>query len=344
MRVTQQDIARRMGISISLVSRALAGTADKIGVRESTVRRIRDTARRMGYVPNAVAQALRREQFRTLGVAVFDFDDPFFNALIARIHQGARQRSWYTALAGFERRHPTRRDVEPLLNMAVDALIVAGSGPSLRWTEPFRSRHVQVYQIGEGDGGAEIVNARLDTDRALQDILDHLYGLGHRRASFIGAACPVGSARGFQIERLCRERGIEMPLNWICLEPPPVFTCGYRGVRRLLRKISPEQRPTALICSSDTVAIGALRALREEGIRVPEDWSVTGLDDMPMSALCEPTLTTVRQPVDEMCDWVLKCIQLYQNQSPREKVFTGTLEVRASTGPAPGARIKRRRA
>jgi DNA-binding LacI/PurR family transcriptional regulator len=149
MRVTQKQIARQLGLSPSLVSRALAGTAHLIGADPATVQRIESTARSLGYVPNAAARQLRGAGQPVLGLVVMDLEDPFFGPAVAEVIRQSHAAGYALSLAGFERRKAEAADIQLLLQQDLKALLVLGSGP-LDWVNRFLERKVRVIRLGSG--------------------------------------------------------------------------------------------------------------------------------------------------------------------------------------------------
>lgn len=309
MAVTQKDIAHKLGVSPSLVSRVLGGRAKEIGVLPSTIRRIENAARELGYVPNAAALQLKGAGGMVLGVAAADMADPFFGSLLAAIIRASHQRGYALTLAGFEHREAEPREVQLLLQQSLSGLIVAGSGP-VDWLAPFIQRGIPIARIGGGRTPRGVHQVEPDTVTGYIALLHHLASLGHRRLAFIGASSHVHRERLAIARRLARTSGLDLPMerSFFCHED--VMQAGETGARALLKTNT--HRAAAVICSSDAVAFGALRVFAEQGIRVPRDLSVAGFDDLPLSSLTSPPLTTLRQPVDAMVEQALDCIGAQQ--------------------------------
>ena len=124
MAVSQKQIAERMGVSIALVSRVLSGKAAEIGITAETIKRVQQAAEEMGYVPSAAALTLKGKATRTIGVAVYDFNDPFFGTLIQQLQIQAHAHDYSLVLAGFLNRTPDEQDLQPLHKHSIDGLIV----------------------------------------------------------------------------------------------------------------------------------------------------------------------------------------------------------------------------
>jgi DNA-binding LacI/PurR family transcriptional regulator len=297
--ITQKDIAKRLGVSVSLVSRVLAGKAREIGVIEPTIRRIEVAAENMGYVPSAAARTLRGASSRTLGVVVSDFADPFFAPMLEELQSQARLHDFTTVLVGFEHRRVKERDIRPLLKHALDFVLVMGSLSRLEWTRPFVRRGVPVVRLGGGTAPTGVQSVGVDDAAGVAAVMEHLQSLGHRRVGFLGLAGGVHANRLACFRATARRLGMAIRPAWMVTLRTDRTDAGGGACRRLLASAR-GRLPSALVCSSDVIALGAIRVLAEHGIRVPQDISVTGFDDIPPAHWSVPALTTARQPVSEM--------------------------------------------
>jgi LacI family transcriptional regulator len=328
MRVTQKDIARKLGVSPSLVSRALAGRADVIGANAATVRRIQRQAAAMGYVPSAVARQLRGAGTPVIGLVAADLEDPFFGPAAAEAVRQFHDAGYAITLAGFTRRTPNEADIRALLEQELRALLVLGGG-SLEWVKPFQKRRLPIVRIGVGRAEPGITEIRVDEEIGFGLVVEHLLKLGHREFAFIGAKQEVHARRRDLVQRLLARRGLKLPPARVLLPDADVYEAGLQGGEALARAQSATW-PTAIICSSDAVALGALRGVAAGGWRVPEHVSVTGFDDLSIARLAHPPLTTVRQPLPAM---VADALRIVREGAPRRPPapHAPTLVARAST-------------
>jgi len=332
---TQKQIAQRLGVSVSLVSRALSGTAGGIGVPEATVRRIHRTAERMGYTPNVTARILQGGQARTLGVVVYDFADPYFGPMIGALQRLAHEAQYSLVLGGFENRKAWNLDVAGLLKHHIDGLIIIGSGRDTGWTKRFREKNMPVVRLGTGTvlRGAKTVS--VDERKAMVLIVRHLTTLGHRRLAFIGLDLPVHRQRGEALRRALTGTGASLSPRHMVYRPERLLEAGYAAACDL--SLEGHLAPTAIVASNDVIALGLLRGLAERGVCVPRDISLTGYDDIPLSRLSVPALTTVRQPVEAMASaaftHMLNKVQGASETCGEEIVLEPELVERESTGP-----------
>lgn len=299
--ITQLDIARRLGVSRTLVSRALTGTAAAIGAAPATVRRICETAQAMGYRPNVAAQALRGGSTRTLGVVIKDFEDPFFGYMISEMHTLARQHGFSLVLTGgtCDPRGLFTFEVEHLLKHQLDGLLIGGSDLAPEALAPVLEHGIPAVQIGTSARLPGLGRISVDQTSGFRDLVRHLYDLGHRRFGFLGDNTPPHRRREALLKRALREHRVPARAAWFHSAPATSPCPGHAATQALLRAAGTE-RPSVLIAADDRTAQGALRALHDAGLHVPANVSLTGMDDIPGSNLMIPALTTVRQPVRDM--------------------------------------------
>ena len=295
--VNLQQLAAALGLSKTTVSRALAGYAD---VSPATRSRVREAAERLGYRPSATARKLALGRVEAVGMILptgpGHFDDPFFMELITSVGERLAAADLdllvTTAAPGAAEMRALRRFVE---HKRVDAVIVART-----------HRHDErvSYLLDQGfpfvlHGRVEEARpyAYLDTDgaSAFSAAVSHLAGLGHRRIGFVGAREECSFAadrfRGF-LEGL-QECGLA-PDDGI-VRHGAVDEASAAALARSLLAAAP--RPTALLCATDRLAIGAIKAAKDLGLAVPHDLSTVGFDDLAIGRVTDPPLTTMGQSV-----------------------------------------------
>jgi LacI family transcriptional regulator len=319
MSVNQKQIAEKLGVSITLVSRVLSGKAAAIGIAPHTIDRVLKTAKEMGYVPSAAALTLKGKATRTIGVAVYDFNDPFFGALIQQIQMQAHEHNYSLILAGFLNRSPDEQDLQALYKHAINGLIVIGTEPDARWLDRFD--RIPVARIGHGGSREQSVRLATDEPAAAALLLDRLHATGRRRPLYIRADLIPHKLRETAFRQAAGTFGIELDAIAAAAHTP--FEAGMEATRRAL---SDGNDADALLCATDQVAMGALHALREAGITSPEQIAVTGFDDIPTSAQFNPAVTTIRQPLREMGLRAFQAIR--ERTKPKEILLPGELIVR----------------
>jgi LacI family transcriptional regulator len=305
-RITQKSIAQRMGISPSLVSRALAGKAGDIGILPETVALIKKTALKMGYVPNAAARQLRGTGGPVLGVIAADLEDPFFGPVLAEITRRSHRAGYALALAGFDHRAMDARELDLLLEQDLAGLVVVGGGP-IPWIRPFAQRGVPIVRIGGGTEVPGVHQVASDERQGFDLLVRTLTQRGHRHPGFVGAAVEAHVARHHIFKAALRAAGLRIERQHVVMISNDVMTAGLLGGEKLLKQAAGHP-PSVIVCSSDTVAFGLLRQLAMAGMRVPDHVSVTGFDDLALAQLTSPPLTTLHQPIPELIALALKMI------------------------------------
>lgn len=284
-RTKMEDIARIAGVSVSTVSRALAGSPRVMG---DTRARIEAAVRQTGYVVNQVAQGLRLQRSRQLLVLLPTIANPFFGEIVQGVEEAA-QAAGYGVLVGSTEGNAGREAVlaRQLHTGGVDGLILlTGHIPASLEAHVARG---QVVAVSETIPGQDLPTIGIDNEAAAAVAVLHLRERGHRRIGHI--AGPEGNVLTAQ-----RVRGWRQGMGEG--EIAPVFgdfTIG-SGEVAMQRLLAGAARPTAVFCANDEMAIGALKAVRRAGLRVPEDISVVGFDDISFAAFTDPPLTTIRQP------------------------------------------------
>jgi len=334
--VTLKDLAAELGLSITTVSRALAGYSD---VAEATRRRVQQAAEEMGYVPSVTARRLQKGRTDTIGFVMPTpdprFSDPFFSELLASIGNEAAQHNFDLLVSTRPPNTPEeqavyRRMVEGRL---VDGLLVVRT----------RVRDWRIAKLAEagfpfvafGRTDLEIDFPYLDVDghRGLELITQHLIDLGHRRVAFISPPEDLMFC-------IYRRAGVETTLKRNGLSLQPEYSRvgdltqrgGFTGMNDLLDLSSP---PTAVIACNDLTALGAISAAQKRGLVVGRDVAITGFDDIPPAEHSYPALTTVRQPIPdigrEICDMLIRLVNGGE-LAERHVLLQPELIVRESSG------------
>lgn len=317
MAVSQKQIAERVGVSIALVSRVLSGKARDVGIAAATIERVLHAAAEMGYVPSAAALTLKGKSSRTIGVVVYDFLDPFFGSIIEQLQAQAHDLNYSLVLVGFKGRHPDEADLSPLHKHAIDGLIIIGSASPSEWLSSFRS--MPVARIGHGDQDEISVRINMDECDAAQQLVDHFASKGIKRCAFIGSNLFGHSLRHQALEQAAKRSGIVVEKNlWASLG----FDAGREAVKSML---AGPNCPEAIICATDVIAMGALHALHNAGRVIP----VSGFDDIPGAKQFLPSITTVRQPVEEMARKAFRSV--VESAAPEQVPVKGQLVIRSSS-------------
>jgi DNA-binding LacI/PurR family transcriptional regulator len=335
------DVAKRAGVSTATVSRVLN---DVEGVKESTRRRVLAVARSLNYAPNAHASALAKGSTKTLGVIVSNVENPFFLDIFQAMESAAHS-AGYSVLMEHTSYQPQR--LANSLN-ALHALRPAGLALIASETEPVilddlaqRGIPAVVYDAAHPSGNITSIRVRYEV--GMRRAVEYLQSLGHRRMAFVGhhaGLAPLQERKRTFIETMQRYAS---EAEYATAENEDTPQGGRRAAATLLDS---GFQPTAILCVNDFMAIGVLRELRERGLRVPQDVSVTGFDNILLSEYTVPALTTLDIPrwrIGRICLEALIRDRELARFAP-DTVIEPELVLRGSTGAAPVGRANGRSA
>jgi len=333
------EVARRAGVSIATASRVVSESGYPVSAQ--TRERVLDAARALDYVPNALARGLLKSQTPLVGVIVHDITDPYFSEIVRGVEDGA-EGSGYLVISCSSERDAARESsyVRLLRQVRAAAIIFAGSGlddPALNAELP---KHLDAMR----EAGAAVVHLSphalgkpeisVDNVGGIAAMIHELVGLGHRRIAFLSGPVALYVAR----DRLAGyRRGLDEAA--ISYDDRLVINTGFTaeaGARAVDVLLDSRVAFTALSCANDLLALGALQRLHELGVRVPEQVSVAGFDDISVAPMTAPSLSTVRLPLRELgrrgfefADAVL------HGETPKPIVMPTNVVLRDSTGAPP---------
>lgn len=326
---SQNEIAKRAGVSQSVVSRVLNGRAKEFGITIETAHRVSALADSLGYRPNPAASMLLGGASKLVGVVVRSFDDPYLAAILQELNRGALAAGRTLLVAGMEGDARQRADeIRLLQHYRPDALIVVGSTDFSQWTDDLFVPGRPVVQIGLPAADPRVVSCGLDEAAAAREIVRHLHESGHHRCGLIGDATPASQARARHIRAAWA--GLKQPVTPALdlLSPLEGAEAGAQGAA-FLRKQNLAAEPIAIIATGDLIALGLMRKLGEQGLTIPHDVAVASYDDLPVAALFRPSLTTLRQPTRELAAAAMAVVT---GDAPADPVLLrGELIVRESS-------------
>jgi len=288
-------LSAHLGLSAAAISRVLNSTPAARSIPQATQDRIFAAAKQFNYRPNAVARSLRHGRSMTIGVLVPEVSEGYATLVLAGLEQGLLQAGYvYFLISHHHRNDLIERSQAMLVDRSVDGIIAIDT------ILPHQTQ-LPTVTVSCPDEHPGVMNIVLNHRRAAELAIDHLAGLGHRELAVIkGQAFSSDTEPRFQAIRAAVTRsGLKLNPKLVAqLEgDAPTHEPGYFAAQRLLASSTPF---TALFTFNDVSAIGAIRALREAGLRVPQDVSVVGFDDVQSAAFQNPGLTTVRQPLSRM--------------------------------------------
>jgi LacI family transcriptional regulator len=305
--VTIRDVARKSGYSASTVSIVLNNAPLARYIPSDTKQRIETAAKRLGYRPNPLARSLRSQRSNVVGVMVFDITDPYCTPILRGIENSLYQGNYLSLLADAHNEpHRFERYLEMLLDRRVEALIVIANWlvMDIKLLADLTRKQVPTVIVGREIDIDTVSTVSVDNEAGARTALEYLHRLGHREIAFIRGPKTLASSgqRWKGIRGYAQSAGITLDQKRIAevpesLDPNSSFEAGARLTTELLRGGKPF---TALMAFDDMTALGALRALKKKGARVPEECSVMGFDDVAQAAISVPSLSTVRQPMEVM--------------------------------------------
>jgi DNA-binding LacI/PurR family transcriptional regulator len=293
MPVTIKDIAKQAEVSHSTVSRALRGSPL---ISDGTTERIRQTAMELGYLPSAAARTLKTNHSQALGVIIRSVDDPFFGEILQGVEEVAQASGYSLFMAASQRDHEQEQAiVQVMVERRVEGVIICSTPVSIEQSHQLASFGVPIVVVNNQSAEEYRYSIYHDDVDGSRQVTRHLIELGHRKIAYLGNATSGRSTldrlAGFQQE--LETAGLSTPAAYIHQVPGGGPAEGLAGQSHFLDL---PERPTALVCYNDMMAIGVLKGLQQAGIRVPEEISVTGFDNILFSAYTNPPLTTFDQP------------------------------------------------
>jgi DNA-binding LacI/PurR family transcriptional regulator len=331
--ISIKDIARAAQVSHSTVSRALRNSPLVNSETRALIQKIADEK---GYTVSAVGRSLATRRTNTIGVVVTTIADPFASEVVSGVEEFALVNN-YSIILVASQADPARelRAVQSFQERRVDGVMVLASRIGALYLPMLSEMQVPIVLVNSHHPGGSVYSVGIDNAGGARLAIRHLLELGHTRIAYIG------DRFGFQsdMERITgyRETIEEAGLNF----EPELVAHGdgtpESGRNAMLRLLSLAQPPTAVFCYNDREAIGVMRAARERNLRLPEDLSVVGFDDLFLAAFTDPPLTTVQQPKREMGAQAGEILlQLLRGEKPQSRMNEGILVIRGSTTqPAP---------
>ena len=335
MASTLEEIARHAGVSRSTVSRVINGDPN---VSDETRERVMVVVKRHNFHPNAAARSLATGRTKILGLVIPTgvpalFSDPYFPLLIQGVSSACNANDHSVMLWLADPEHERRTIHQILNNGLIDGVLIAAMLLDDALVQALSESRKPFILVGRHPTNNRISYADVENIAGAREAVLHLVRLGRRRiATVTGPLNMIGGTDRYDgYAGALRSRGIALDPRLV-IEGDFTEAGGYAGAQRLI-----PHRPDAIFAASDVTALGALRALREADLRVPEDVAVVGFDDMPFAAHTDPPLTTVRQPIlrtgalaaETLIDMIAR-----PDEHPRRLVLPTELIIRASSAPA----------
>jgi len=345
-RVTMQDVADRANVSKTAVSFAFN---DSSRLSEATLRHILAVAEELGYTQDPAARMLRTRRTNSLGLLLpqqldLTLTNPYYTEFMQGIGQTCHREGFTLLLAP-----PLRGSMlKAIPYAAVDGFIVSGLEYDRGEVSALRQRHMP-FVLVDSEQQPGVPSVDIDDAEAMSTLVEHLLDLGHRRFAFLVIETGVGPGRGSwrgTVRRRIDGASRALERHGMSLDDPGTqvveVACtraaGEAAVAELWHRET--DRPTAIVCFSDVIALGVLTGAQRLGIGVPEEVSVTGFDDLQEARLSRPTLTTIRQPIETKgrlaAEYLVESLAAgAERTTPHQQLLHTALLVRDSTGRAP---------
>jgi LacI family transcriptional regulator len=330
--VTIKDVARASGVSSATVSRVLSGYEF---VRETTRNRVMEAVEDLGYVANLQARSLAGGHSQVIGLLVPNLDNGYVGTIMQGIDRELARVN-YDVVLYTSHRHPGKESfyVDVIANGLTEGLLLVVPLVPTTYLEALRERHFPYVLIDQGDAKENSSVVEATNWQGAYEATRYLSQLGHTRIAFLTGSLAVRSAidrfQGYKAALV----DCDLPFREeLVIEGDFQQQTGFETTKRLLQSV--KSPPTAIFASNDLSAFGAMDAAREYGLRVPDDISIIGFDDVPQASFVYPKLTTVRQPLEQMGQVAVKMLleQIEDQSRPPQRVALATqLVIRDSCG------------
>jgi len=328
-----KDVARLAGVSVSTASRVVRGEGYTSQEMRAKVER---AAKELHYVPNALARSMRGRPTRMISFLVYDIVNPFFANLATGVEDTAQQQGFTVVICSSQPWKDKSREqsyMRMLLQSRIDGIVMQHVFSSPEYFDLLQRQNIPAARVVNPQQGYPYDLVRCDTTQASCDLIEHLLRLGRRRIAALGPALPshLGGERLAGYKLALERAGLEIAPDLIMLKGWRTRD-GYEMTHALLDRTQPD----AIFAFGPRIAAGAACALRERGLRVPEDVALVCVDDFGMGSELDPFMTIVRQPEREMGRQVARLLierilGAYAGE-PREIILPAQVVVRRSCG------------
>ncbi|CAH0534565.1 HTH-type transcriptional repressor CytR [Vibrio stylophorae] len=289
---TMKDVAQLAGVSTATVSRALMNPEK---VSASTRKKVEKAVLDAGYSPNSLARNLRRNESKTIVAIIPDICDPYYAEIIRGIEEAAMEHGYLVLLGdGGQQKNRENSFVNLVFTKQADGMLLLGTDVPFDVSKPEQKNLPPLVMACEYAPELELPTVHIDNLTAAFEVVNYLTQMGHKRIATITGSdsAAISNFRHQGYQQAMRRAGIEINPAYR-VKGDYSFAGGARAMTSLLSLPEP---PTAVFCHNDTMAIGAMQQAKRLGLRVPQDISVVGFDDIKFSEYCDPPLTTVSQP------------------------------------------------
>lgn len=297
-RATIKDVAERAGVTIGTVSHVLNGTAP---ISEKTMKRVRQAVDELGYVPNMAARMIRNKEKKNVGILVPKLTNSFYSLVVSHYMDEADKENVVVIIIGYEYSlEKEKRGLHSLMQQNVGTVIIVGGSGDEAYIRDLLEHGISVILADRKSDFPDVSSVEYDNSRGMQRAVGYLKEKQYASIGFMGEPLVLGNLRdrlkGYRLA--LEEHGYAYDDKYVFVSNTPLLNhveSGYLYAKEILENHTREELPDAFIITSDLIAIGAMRAMREFGYTIPGDFGIIGFDDLEVSAHIQPGLTTVKQ-------------------------------------------------
>lgn len=331
--VTVKDVAEKSGVSVSTVSHVINGTRF---VSEELKVKVRDAMVALEYKPNLIARSLRTKRSNVLGLILADITNPYYSEIARNIEYLGHLQDYTVMLCNSEG-DPIKEEfyIRRLSEARADGIIIISSKILPELLKEMIGENLPVIFIDKHGSGIQGDLIAIDEFEGGRLATEHLITLGHHRIACVNGV----SVNYLNLERVNGYRSA-MAAAGLPIDEQLIISSGFDvvdGYRNGTKLLEMKDKPTAIFATGDLIAYGVIQAAYKIGIRIPEELSVVGFDDIYLSKFIVPPLTTIKQPLYEISEAAINCFfeRMENNQKTGRTIhYNVHLEVRESTGPA----------
>ncbi len=328
---SQMDIARKVGVDQSVVSRVLSNQWEKYKVARETAEEILRVAEELGYKPNRAANIVFGRKTNLIGVIILSFDSPFLSIVLDEINTQAATEDLGIIVTGLSGHRDPLDALRLLQGYRPDAVIVVGTVNFSEWTEYLEQTDQKIIQIGLPSTCPKVITCSTCEQAAANMQVKYLLDLGHRNIGFVMDHSRISEARLLAVRKALQKNGLKISSDMFMSGCDASGETDPEQFETLLHAIR-SRGVTAIICAGDMIAAGLSRDLILSEIRIPEEVSLSSYNDVPMAAVLNPSLTTVHLPARKLARTAM---DIALGRLPEKSVeIRPSLIVRKSTGAA----------
>jgi LacI family transcriptional regulator len=291
------DVAKRAGVAPITVSRVINNSGY---VSKETRQRVEEAVAELQYVPNSLALSLRFKQTKTIGLVLTDITNPFWTTVARGVEDAASERDFNVILCNTDESETKQaKYLTVLLQKQVDGILLVPVRSEAQPVELIQKQDTAVVVLDRQVPHAKVDVVRGDSEGGAYQLVRHLLNLGHQRIAILSGPPDVSTAadRVSGYRRALAEAGLDVETEALIFYGEFIESSGYEMMQKILA--SPQQ-PTAIFAANNFISVGALRALRDAGVRVPDEVALVSFDDIPPALVVDPFLTVAAQPGYEM--------------------------------------------